>query len=586
MKIDGLLLRSISLELEALLEGRIQRVYQPDPLSLCLEIFTRANRPVLFISVDPQLPSIHLEDRVPAMASPRAFVMLLRKHLMGARISKIAQEGWDRALRLVLEGLSAGGDPAIWHLCLEIVGAATNLYLTDAEDKIMARLRPRLGRLDQGDIYVPPASGKVVFKTSEEVFRGEFLRRWQDVRPGDELHRAVFSLVDGLGPQSAREIVWQAGYLPEARVENLGDMMKTGRDLVQTCIEVLSSVAASRVTPVAARVSGKLLVSPFPLEHLGPVDWQSYPSTLVMVGDVFSKERELRQLHQIRHRLETVVRTALKRARRKLGNQLGDLKEAGDPDHLRQTGELLTAFMHQIRRGDRSVTVPDYTGGGRVTIPLDPSRTPSENAQERFRLYRKAQRTHQKAQRQVQKTQQEISYLESLELAIESGDTLEDMEDIAREMQRQGLLQAPRHRKEGARKRLPGKPSIQVFRSPSGYLIGVGKNNRQNDYLTFRWASGGDLWFHVKDLPGSHVVLMCSGDEPPAEDIEAAALVAAYYSKGRHGGNVPVDVTRVSEVKKPRGSPPGFVTYTGHRTLYVTPSRDLLPEPSEESHHP
>lgn len=579
MKMDGLLVRAASSELQSRLEGaRVQRVYQPDSVTLCLEVFSGRDRPVLLISTDPQLASLHLEDSLKGLAAPPPFVMLLRKHVMGARITGISQLGWDRVVKISLTGYDAAGDERNWNLWLEILGAQTNLYLVDEQGRVTGRLRPRHGRLEPGEIYQPPASDKLSLSESREAFLEDFRKKWSWVRPEDTLSRAVFGLVDGLGPITAREVVWRAGYLPQVPVANLGDPLKTAEHLAQACLSLLESVRELKIEPSSARVEGKVLVAPFPLEHLGPTDWTRYPTIVEMLASLYMEIRVSRHLLSERRWLEAAVKKNLKRARRKIKKQRLDLKKAGDPESYRVQGELLTAFMHQVSRGDSSVTVPDYHEGGEIRIQLDPALSPSDNAQQYFRRYRKAKRTRDMARRQLRRTEREIEYLEGLELALEAAEDLVDLEDIAREMRRQGLLKKPRARK-ARRESAPGKPQFLLFRSPSGYPIAVGKNNRQNDFITFRWARPDDLWLHAKDIPGSHVVLSLSGEEPSWEDVEKAAILAAHYSKGRQGGNVEVDVTKVTNVQKPRGAAPGYVTYTGHRTLFVTPESDLLPEP-------
>ncbi len=578
MSLDGLLVRALVDEIrQSLLGGRLQRIYQPDAITLALTIYRPPGRVTLVLSVDPHHPSLQIASPPGSGLAPSPLILLMRKHLSGARLIGIEQRGWDRVITLHFEALDHSGALKGWDLVMEVLGTRSQVLLLDGLGLVAEVLRRRSGAPRPGEPYSPPATDKLAPDAPD--FSAAFEARWELVPPDQTAARAVLSLVEGPGPVSAREVVWQAGYLPETPCRKLDDPCAAGRQLASAAAQLARQVAAGQTRPASATVAGRQIMAVRPLEHLGRVDWHHHDSALALVREVTSSQLEQARLERTRTRLQSALSARIKRVRRRLEHQQSDLASAGDPAQLRTLGELLTANLYRVSRGDRAVTVVDHAAGGQeVVIGLNPRLKPAGNAQEYFRRYRRAARTAERAGRQLAATMDRIRYLESLELAVEAGQTAADIAEVEAEMEKGGLLKPVR----AASRRAPtvaSAPRPLLFSAPSGQHIAVGKNNRQNEFVTFRWASPQDLWFHVKDVAGSHVVLRVASGTAPRADLEAAALLAAHFSRARSGGNVPVDYTRVGAVRRIPGATPGRVNYSGHRTLYVTPAADLLPRP-------
>lgn len=611
---DGLLIAAVVDELRRLLPARVERIYQPDAHTVILHLYAGAAR-VLLLSADPRHPRLHLTQHPPANPPvPPAFCMLLRKHLESARLVEVRQgEGFDRWVELVFHGggrePGAGGEK---RLVAELIDRRGNVVLLDETGHVLDALRripagqPGTRAVWPGLAYdPPPAPRKAAVSGDAATLSGRLAEAFREAPADWPAWRVLLAAVPGTGRELAREALQRAGLDPEAPAGTATALHEPASPPLQALAETVAgwltralrgefepTLAWDREgTPVSVTAFG---VSPPPE---GGTARSPSPSELC---DRYYRERLQREATaQLRRRLEQVVREAVARVTRRLDAQRQDLERAERAEPYRLYGELLTAFAHQVPRGARQVELPNYydPAGGTVTVPLDPALGPQENARRYFRLYQKARRGREQVEERLRATEEELAYLRSVEHALAEAEDAEDLEAVAAELAEQGYLErqedaagSPAGNARGAARSRPGGRAAEGGRrpresqflryvAPGGRPILVGKNNRQNDWLVTRIANDWDIWLHVKDVPGSHVLLRRDRHEgePDEAAVLAAARVAAYHSKARWSSHVPVDYTEARYVRKPRGARPGFVLYDHARTVYVTPDPDGLP---------
>lgn len=562
MSFDGIMVRAITWELQkSLLSGRIAKVYQPSEWELVFHIRAKGQNHRLLLSAHPAYPRLHLTEKATENPlSPPMFCMLMRKHLEGGVIQSFSQIGLERILHLDVKTRDELGDEVIRRLVVEIMGRHSNLILLDPDsNKIIDGIR-RVGigvsrhrQVLPGAIYEPPPPQDK--KDPLETDRESFLRtiQWNEGRLDKQLlHRYM-----GLGPQLAREIVHQGGIGSRER-------------LWETFSRMMDAIRNHRYAPTIIH-GRKPAFAAFPLTHLeGKAE--SFDSISPCVETFFHGKAERDRVRQQNIDLIRRLKNALDKNETKLKKLEEEYTSTEQADRFRMQGELITAHMHQIRRGDHQLQVINYYDpeAPKITIPLEPQLTPSENAQRYFKRYNKAKSARKWIREQQEKTQQESLYLESVLVQLENASPAE-VEEIREELTEQGFLKATPTRKH---KRKPSRPQPASYRSSEGIPILVGRNNKQNDQLTHRLAAPTDTWLHTKDIPGSHVVIR--GKHFGEETLKEAAMLAAYYSKARESSQVPVDYTLIKHVKKPSGSPPGFVIYEEQKTLFITPEEPMV----------
>ncbi|MDA8146040.1 MAG: NFACT family protein [Thermaerobacter sp.] len=577
---DALYLAAVAAQLrEHLIGARVQRVVQPEREEVHLVLRMPSGEERLLLSAHPATARVHLTSQAKrAPRVPPLFCMVLRKHLEGGRLEELAQPPFERILHLIFRSRDELGDEVRVRLTAELLGRQANLILTDPSGKILDALRRQPpgdgGRreLVPGRPYVAPAPFSR--PTPDRITPAELA---EAVRSGDTpLWKALLGACAGLSPWMAREVAFRAGCDPlsPAAAASSSD---------------LERLAAS------AREAARWFAGPFsPTQVYGPDGFlaavaPSYPPQAPCrtmadpseLADAFYGVRdEAERTDAQRAELAKVVSRAMRRCRHKLALQEESLRVAEGAEELRHRGELLTANLHLLRPGMRSIRLPDYTRPDEppVDIELDPTRSPAANVQALFRRYKKAKSTQVLAAVQRDRTLEESAYLSTVAEGLAAAENPADLADIRQELIGQGYLRAgPRP----AAAVDPARPAR--FRSSEGFEIWVGKNNRQNDRLTMQLAHPEDLWFHVKNQPGSHCLVRCqAGRVPGPRTLEEAALLAAYHSAARQGSHVDVDYTLRRHVKKPPGSKPGYVTYTHQRTLQVTPEAAAIQRLSRE----
>ena len=553
MAFDGLMTRAVVRELQySITQGKVEKVYQPEPDVLVLMIHTRAGNVKLLLSAGPSHARAHLIKEAPVNPpEPYTFCMLMRKHLNAARITEVSQAGCERIMEITFETMNELGFTVNKKLICEIMGKHSNIVLVDLESGRILDSIKRVGfdvnRVRQtlpGLIYqYPPAQDKIPFDGLEEH---------EEELNGASDGKMLMSLVSGISPAFADEAAKHA--------DRAGFIRDT--------------VAAAEEGNLRPRMylDGEGAPKEYYFEPLGDFEdiceVQTFDTLSECLEAYFGLKVTSNQSKQKAADLSRAVNDLLNKKYLKKKRLSEDLLEAENSDELRLFGELLTANLHLVKQGMKSVDVISYYDGSTVSIPLDVKKSPSANAQHYYKRYGKAKTAIKEKKVQIEENDAEIAYLESVMAFIEGAGSVEEVDALRQELTETGYLRA---RKKGGYKEKKARPQPLKYRLGSGLTCLVGRNNKENDYLTFRMAQKGDIWLHTKDIPGSHVLVQTGGAQISEEDIFEAASIAAFHSKASRSQNVPVDYVPVRYVKKPQGAKPGMVIFTNNRTVYADP---------------
>ncbi|MGJ8730215.1 Rqc2 family fibronectin-binding protein [Listeria aquatica] len=563
MAFDAMFLKSITQEIKESAEsGRIMKIHQPFPHELILYIRKNRENKRLLISAHPSYSRLQWTSDIPQNpAEPPMFCMLLRKHLEGAIIENIQQIPNERILIFEILSKDDIGEKRYVDLYIEIMGRHSNITLVDREKKTIIDCIKHLSpaqnsyrTLLPGAPYVlPPAGDK---KDPFEVTREEFEAENFEVEVN--LSKQLVGKFAGFSPLLAGEIV--------LRYQETNDLFQAFSSVVAETSRFLGENAS----PNEFTRAGKSDYYFMPLTSVS--DRQTFPSLSALLDHFYSGKARRDRVHQMGHDLERMLSTEKAKNDLKLQKLEQTLEDSEKADRYRIMGELLTSNLHLVKKGMKEVTVQNFyeENSPEMVIPLDLQLSPSQNAQRYFTRYQKLRNSVSHVNEQIKQTNEENAYLEEILSQLETAEP-EDVEEIRQELAEEGYL---RLKKSKQPKKKNAAPKLDKYRSSTGLLILVGKNNKQNDYLTNKLARNQELWFHVKDLPGSHVVIQST--EPDETSIQEAAMIAAYYSKARLSGSVPVDATLVKNVKKPNGSKPGYVIYDNQTTYFTTPDEDTV----------
>ncbi|MDO4314706.1 MAG: NFACT RNA binding domain-containing protein [Oscillospiraceae bacterium] len=577
MPLDAVCLQAIVEELRPRLLGlRIDKVQQParDQVVLLL----RGNRRLL-LNAGANAPRIQLTETVrDNPAEPPMFCMLLRKHLVGARVAEITQPSLERLVRLELDITDDFGQPGRRTLVLEAMGRRSNLILLDGEGRIidcMRRVDADMSAARQvlpGLYYEPPASAGRLPVTEET--EGGFREKLSSANPERQMDAFLLDSYFGVSPLIARELAFRTAGETDRRIFELDDAGKTR--FWQEIQGFVSVVQGNGFTPICLKKEGRPAeFACLPItQYGGAMETERYDSFSRLL-DAFYEARERQE--RARQRGADLLRTASTardRLRRKLAQQEKDYAATQNRDELRVCGDLITSNLYRMERGQGKLTCENFydENCAPITIPLDPLLTPQQNAAKYYKRYTKAKTAEKYLREQMDIARRDLEYLESVLEEIEHAETEQDFIDIRNELKDAGFL-----RRQGkGKKELKRTVKPREFRTSTGFRVLVGRNNRQNDKLTLKDADHRDLWLHTQKIHGSHVIL-CTGGQPVDDDtVVEAAKLAAYYSRARESGNVPVDYTPVKNVKKPAGARPGMVVYSTCRTVNVTPDEELV----------
>lgn len=575
MSFDGLVTRGVANELSKVLTGgKIEKIYQPENDELVLHIHAGKERHKLYLSSNSSHARIHLTegaDNNPP--NPSSFCMLLRKHIQGGRISSIEQKDAERIVEISVDTINEMGFSVNKKLIIEIMGKHSNIILVDlTTDRILDSIKrvsidiSRLRQILPGHTYTaPPAQDKISpFKLTET--------KLADLLNADIATpvKRMVNTIQGLSPAIAEEMLLRStgGILPascgEISVPALFTVLKT----------MLTQLQNGDLTPVVYSDQEEK-PQDFHVYSLQTLEDGSQRHAFEKVSQAieyyYSNRASSNRVKQKSGDVQRSVSTHLDKLYLKKQRLSEDLIQAENSDIYRLYGELLTANIHAVSTGADKAAVMNYYTGESISIPLDARFSAAKNAQRYYKKYGKAKTAIKEKKIQLDETNEDVAYLESVMTFILQADTFEEVEVIRQELVDSGYLR----RKKTNQKQQKNKLEPYSYQSRDGFRILVGRNNKENDHLTLKMADRKDIWFHTKDIPGSHVILFTEGRQPTESAIIEAAQLAAYYSKGRQSENVPVDYTQVRYVKKPSGAKPGMVIFTDNRTIYAKPA---LPE--------
>ena len=559
MPLDAICIQALAKELAPQLEGaKIDKVQQPERDLVLLSLRTGQGNKKLLLSAGTGSARLHFTgETMENPAEPPMFCMLLRKHLVGARIESLEQPEHERMLRLELDTRDELGDSAKKSLILEMIGRSSNLILVGPDGRIIDCLRrmdyagDELRRLLPGMIYrMPPRQEKTSFFDTTAEQRREMLA---ECDPAEGLDAWLLRRFAGLSPLICREIAHRCG----GDRERLADELDALADRIE----------AGDFQPTMLLEDGKPKDFSFwdIRQYGGRMERRSCGSFSELLDSFYAqREREERQRRR-GHDLLRSIRTARDRLQRKLANQREEFARTESRDEVRKTAELLTANLYRLKKGDRELVCEDYyqEGSPEIRIPLDPLKSPQQNAAALYKDYNKRKAAAEHLTLLLAQGEQQLDYLNSVLDEIERAESEKDLAELRRELTETGYLK--RQKKGKPEKLRPQSPLC--YRSDDGLEILVGRNNLQNDELTTKIARRTDYWLHTQKVHGSHVIIRCDGLEPPARTVEQAASLAVFHSQGRDGGKIPVDCTMVRHVRKPSGALPGKVIYTEYRTI-------------------
>lgn len=576
MSLDGFSMHPLAAELNAALAGgRIDKITQPNKQSVLLSIRQPGQNFLLHISINPQNPAAHLMDKpLENPAEPPLFCMVLRKHIETGRIAEIRQYGLDRILILDIDFLAAGGEIITKSLVVELMGKYSNMILLQ-DGRIIDALRKvgtnssRVRTVLPGQDYVlPPQQDKMNLL---EAPLPDIIAAIK-AQPEEKLSKALLNVCLGFGPVSAKEAAFSAGLAASMRVSELDEadyasLEQALQELRQSCLE-----PAGQACLVLGENSKLLAMASFPLHYLTEGTITTYGT----ISEMLSQASRLAGSYTLpdRDRFRKLVRTELSRAENKCQVLQKEIAAAENAEEYRIKADNLMTYQYALQdHVDAEITVDDIYSetGEKISILLDQRISISQNVQAYYHKYDKFKRAQELLRVQLAQCREDIRYLASIETSLEASRSLAEIRDIRQELIAGGYL------RESSKKKMAEKPSLPFkFTAPDGTVILVGKNNYQNDKLTFKTAYFNDLWFHTKDIPGSHVILRCGDDDPGDASILLAASLAAHFSQAAGSSKIPVDYTRCRFVKKPSGAKPGFVIFTNQTTLYITPDEEQL----------
>ena len=566
MPMDGLTLSLVTRELrEALVGARVDRITQPERDELNILVRNHGRNQLLLLSASAGCARAHItREKKVSPLEPPMLCMLLRKHILGGRVRDVRQVNGDRILEIEFEHLDELGDSARKTLICEFMGRHSNLILVDAEGRILEcarRVTESMSSVREvlpGLRYErPPEHGKTPFDAPE----ADIVRALQGA--GGPLHKAIAGAISGLSVQTARELAFRAAGNEDAHTQEL-DMACVAPAVARALAEAQSEIAPALLL---AENGEPVDVVAFPYFSRASLRCERF-ETISEAMDAFYRARDrAERIKQKSAALHRVLKNNIERCERKLALQQEALLGSERMEEYRVKGELLTASLHLAKKGMKRVTIPNYYEEGTpdLEVQLDEKLSPGQNAQRYFKLYQKARSAKRLAAEQVEKTTEELNYLEGQMLNLSACEEESELAELREELEKYGYVRKNHNRRQ-MKKLEPSRP--MRFDSPAGIPILVGKNNLQNDKLTFT-AEPNEWWLHAKDMPGSHVIVASA--DPDEETLHMAARLAARYSKGASAGKVPVDMTRRRYVKKPAGAKPGFVIYTNQKTVLAEP---------------
>ena len=552
--------------------ARVEKIHQPSWDTVILHLKTQIGRQKLQFVLSPTAPRLHLTASSPENpAEPPMFCMLLRKHLSGARLAEISQPPMERCATFTFDCIDEMGDPVRKKLVAELMGRTCNLYLLGPDGRIIDCLR----RIGLDETSKRPALPGMYYQEPEPITKGHPLEvdyvNLLEASGADLIADRLMDELGGLSPLVCREAALFAADETDARVEN--KMIPQVAEKLELFFREHIGHGAPYYYASADGIPKQFAFCP--VRQYGHCEraesfWQLMDSFYV----VRDRKDAMRQKSQT---VRKTVTNLCQRLRRKMANQEKELEATYDRERLRQLGDILTANLHRMQKGQTKVWVEDFydENMAEIEVQLSPLLSPQQNAAKYYKDYTRMKNAEKELKRQLEMGKQELFYLKSVLEELNRAESEAELEEIRTELQEGGYIRA----NSGKKRMKQGKVPPMRFESTDGYSIYVGRNNRQNEELTFKAARKDDIWLHASKVHGSHVIISCGGTKPPDDTVTQAAQLAAYYSEHTGGQNLPVDVTDVKQVKKIPNGKPGMVIYHTYRTVIVNPYKDIVVDP-------
>lgn len=574
MAFDGITTNCMVKELrEALIGQRISKIAQPEKEELLLTFkgIGGANR--LLISANASLPFLYMsaENKTGPAVAPN-FCMLLRKHIANGRIADITQPSLERVIKITVEHLDELGDPALKNIYVELMGKHSNIIFCDENDMILDSIK-HVGSqmssvrevLPNRPYFIPKQKGKEnPLTVSKQTFMDVILNKPTSV------FKALYTSLVGFSPILATETVYRSHL--DADMPAAGLTVADKEAIYQCFLEIITDIKTANFKPCIYYDEHKGHPVEFcciPLTVYADKRAVSYEKISPLLEEYYAKRNKYTNMHQKSSDLRKIIQIHLERNRKKYQLQKKQLEDTQKKDKYRIYGEMLHTYGYQCAAGDRRLDVINYYTGEPLSIPLDATLTAMENAQKYFDKYGKLKRTQEALSSYIVETENEIRHLESILSNLELAENDADLSAIKDELAEYGFIKKHASAKKKAKTE---KSKPLHFVDNHGFHIYVGKNNYQNDYLTFQFATGNDWWFHAKGVPGSHVIVKTEGRDLPDETFETAASLAAYYSGIRDSDKAEIDYLQKKNVKKPNAAALGFVIYYTNFSMVAVPS--------------
>ncbi len=564
MALDGAFLRHVKEELRAALVGaRVDKIYQPNSEEFVFSLRGKSGAHKLLLSARANSARVHLTEATPENpATPPMLCMLFRKKLLSAKLVDVRQPDLERVLFFDFDARNELGDEVLLTLAAEVMGKHSNVILLDEQQKIIDALkRIDLAKSSKRQVLpglkysLPPSQGKLSLLSNNIA---EIVRKVEETVSSQGLVDALLQNVTGLSSVVCNEVA------KESQVAGLRDSLMALKSTVENCS------GAPFITYDGDRPKDFSFFEPPQFEDISRV--KKCDSFSALLDEFFEQRDSIDRMKAKSHDLRKQIGNILARLRKKIKIQAREVESNKNKDNMKLLADLINANLYRIKPGANEVELENFydENKGLVLIKLDATKTAAENAQNFYRQYKKSKVAVEKLAEEMDKAAQEIGYLESVLDAVERAEAERDLLEIKNELVAQGFI-----RLRGAGKqKMKAIPPIE-YTLDGGAKVLVGRNNHQNDQLTLKMAAKKDIWFHVKDMPGSHTILVANSQPVEDETLLLAARIAAYHSKAKNSANVPVDFALVKDVKKPAGTRPGMVIYNNYRTLYVTPDKNL-----------
>lgn len=572
MALDGITLHCLAHELNSSLQNqRIGKIAQPEKEELLFTFKIPGQTRRLLLSANASLPfACFTSENKPSPLTAPNFCMVLRKYIGNGKVLSVTQPGLERVLCFSIEHLNEMGDPGVKYLYVELMGKHSNIIFCDENNIIIDSIKHISAQMSSVREVLP---GRTYFIPTQEgkenpltVTEDAFLARIGSCPA--PVHRAIYQSYTGISPLMAQEICYRAGIDGDQSTAALSpEDLSRLYDAFDGLMELLKNDDYQPVILYDQDVP--LEFAPFPIGMYADKTQEVCASMSEALERYYAKKNRHTVMHQKSSDLRRHISTLLERTSKKLQLQLRQQEDTAKREKYRLYGELLHTYGYQIPAGAKNAQVTNYYDGSEITIPLDDTLSAMDNAKKYFDRYSKLKRTDEALQTQIREAKESLAHLQSIESSLNFAESEEDLDIIRDELAAYGYLKAKGGRKKN---KMQKKSRPLHYVDANGFHIYVGKNNYQNDELTFRFASGNDWWFHAKGIPGSHVIVRSENRELPDDTYETAAAVAAYYSNGRDSEKVDVDYLQKKNVKKPNSAVPGFVIYHTNYSMTIHPS--------------